>query len=110
MLAGYKALGGSIVEHELLGKAYVSDFEYSAKEGTRRVRELVAVKDGQRIVVTCSSTPDAFEKNRPAFERALATFHVVSKGPAPESEQPRKPAKPKPETPKPEKPGSDEPF
>ncbi len=29
---------------------------------------------------------------------------------APESEQPRKPAKPKPETPKPEKPGSDEPF
>jgi hypothetical protein len=98
-LASYRLLGSSTVEHEHLGTVYIADFEFKTKEGeARRARELVALSHGERLSVTCSSDPESFEKLRPVFERAIATFHVARDGKAPEPKaEPKHEPKPKAE-------------
>lgn len=103
MLKGYHALGTTTIERAGLGRAIVTDFEFENEKGMRRARELVTVSGSRRIALTCASAADAWEKNRTAFERALATLSIEN---VPE-EKPAKPAKKKPE---PKKDDANEPF
>ncbi len=90
-LPGYRSLGTSTFQHDALGMVYTSDYEVDAKSGHKRVHELVALSGDKRIQLTCTTTPDAYDKWRPAFERAVWTLKV--KGgtpPAPEKKKPEK--------------------
>jgi hypothetical protein len=103
LFKGYRSLGTAFVDRLFLDRAFVSDYELETEGGKRRVREIVAIVAGWRVAFTCSCSPEAWDKNRTAFERALATFDVEAK----KSEN--RPAE-KPKPPAPKKDESNEPF
>ncbi|MBI3722358.1 hypothetical protein HY251_00155 [bacterium] len=109
-LDSYRSLGVSRIERDELGRGYICDYEYKAQDGAaKRVRELVVLRSGKRYALTCACAPDAFEKNRPVFTRALATFSLgkpEKRETKPETRPEKKPVEPKPE----KKPAADEPF
>lgn len=90
-LPGYKSLGTSTFSHESLGMVYTSDYEVESKDGARKhVHELVALAGGKRIQLTCMCAPEAYDKWRPGFERAIWTLRAGSAPAVPEKKKDEK--------------------
>ncbi len=95
-LKGYKALESQVVDHDYLGRVCVSDYEVEGKDGGKRhVRELVALKDGLRVQLTCASDADGFDKHRSIFERTIAGVKLSASEKKPEKTPEKKPEKKK---------------
>lgn len=110
-LKGYKSLGTATFSHEALGMVYTSDYELEVEGVAKRVHELAALVDGKRVVLTCTCAPEAFERWKPAFERAVWTLKLTGGGKATEPTKPVEPTKPtEPKKAEPKKPDADEPF
>ncbi|BDI29949.1 hypothetical protein CCAX7_20000 [Capsulimonas corticalis] len=68
--AGKGTLGGAPTRY------LSATYRQTAKSPLWKLRQVIAIRGRQRIVVTCAAPALVFAKDQPAFDRALASFHL----------------------------------